>query len=191
MSPARRIAGAAAASSAAARVASARGLDVLPTSCARWRLAQPQQRRRAEQLGVAELALQLLERAQRVGLVGPGDDDAHEVAERRVAERAPPLELAGEEAGDVVARGVRDRARVGLERLHDHAPRRVAAAAAGELRDQLERPLLGAEVGQAEARVGVDDRRELDAGEVVALRDHLRAHEHRPLRVREALERVA
>ena len=88
-------------------------------------------------------------------------------------------------------RGVGDRARVGLERLHDHAARRVAAAAAGELRQQLERALLGAEVGQAETHVGVDDRRQLDAREVMALRDHLRADEHRPLRLREALERVA
>ena len=95
--------------------------------------------------------------------------------ERRIAELAPPLELAGEEAGDVVPRRELDRARVGLERLHEHAARRVAAAAAGELRQQLERPLLRAEVRQAEARVRVDDRGERDAGEVVALRHHLRA----------------
>ena len=111
--------------------------------------------------------------------------------ERRVAERAPALELAGEEAGDVVSRGVLDRARVGLERLDEDASRRVAAAAAGELGEELERPLLGAEVGQAEPGVGVDDRRELDAGEVVALRDHLRADEHGALRLREPLERLA
>ena len=83
--------------------------------------------------------------------------------ERRVAELAAALELAREEPRDVVPRRVRDRARVGLEGLDDHAAGRVSAAAAGELRDELEGALLGAEVGQAEARVGVDDRGERDA----------------------------
>ena len=48
--------------------------------------AQAQERRRAEQLLAAEPGLQLLERAHRVGGSRPGDDDPHEVAERRVAE---------------------------------------------------------------------------------------------------------
>ena len=86
--------------------------------------------------------------------------------------------------------GVDDRARVRLERLHDHAARRVASAPSRELREQLERALLGAEVGKAEAGVGVDDGRELDAAEVMALRHHLRADEHGALRAREALERL-
>ena len=111
--------------------------------------------------------------------------------ERRVAERAAALELAGEKAGDVVARGVLHRARVRLERLDEHAARRVAAAAAGELGEELERPLLGPKVGQTETGVGVDDGRELDACEVVALRDHLRAHEDGTLGAREPLERLA
>ena len=110
-------------------------------------------------------------------------------AERRVAERPAPLELLGEEALDVVARRVRDRPRVGLERLHEHTPRRVAAAAAGELGDQLERALLGAEVGHREAGVGVDDRGELDACEVVPLRHHLRPEQHGGLGVAEAPQR--
>ena len=97
--------------------------------------------------------------------------------ERRIAELAPPVELLGEEAGDVVAGGVAKRRRVRLERLHDHLPGRVAAAPAGELGDELEGALLGAEVGQREPGVGVDDRGERDAREVVALGDHLRADE--------------
>ena len=68
-------------------------------------------------------------------------------------------------------------------------PGRVAAAAARELRDELERPLLGAEVGHGQPRVGVDDRGERDAREVMALRDHLRADEHGAVGGREALER--
>src|SRR5262249_30909698 len=76
-----------------------------------------------------------------------------------------------------VPSGVLDGARLRLERLHEDAARRVAAAAAGELGEELERALLGAEVRQAEPGVGVDDRRELDAREVVGLRDPLRPHE--------------
>ena len=75
-------------------------------------------------------------------------------------------------------RRVADRPRVGLEGLDEHAARRVAAAAARELGDELERPLLGAEVRDREARVGVDHGGERDPGEVVALRDHLRAEQH-------------
>ena len=84
--------------------------------------------------------------------------------ERRIAERLAALELAREEAGDVVVHGVAERRRVRLERLHEHPARRVAAAASRELRHELERPLLRPEVGQAEARVRVDDRGERDPG---------------------------
>src|SRR5690349_15411572 len=109
--------------------------------------------------------------------------------ERRIPERTPPLELACEEAGDVVARGVLDRARFRLESLNEDSARRVAAAAARELGEELERPLLGAEVGQTEPGVGVDDRRELDAREVVTLRNHLRPDEDCAVGAREAFER--
>ena len=62
--------------------------------------------------------------------------------------------------GDVVVHRMAERRRVGLERLHEHAPRGVPPAAPGQLRDELERPLLRAEVGQREPCVGVDDRSE-------------------------------
>src|SRR5205823_6529933 len=90
------------------------------------------------------------------------------VPEGRVAEGAAALELPGQEAGDVVPRGVLDRARLRLERLDEDAAGRVAAAAARELGEELERPLLGAEVGQAEPRVGIDDRSGLADAAVVA-----------------------
>ena len=67
---------------------------------------------------------------------------------------------------------------------------RVAPAAAGELRHELERPLLGPEVRQREPGVRIDDRREVDAREVVALRDHLRPDQDGPLGPAEALERL-
>ena len=85
--------------------------------------------------------------------------------------------------------GELDRPRVGLERLDQDAAGRVAAAAARELGEQLERALLGPEVRQREARVGVDDRGQRDPFEVVALRDHLRAEQHRPVGRGEPLER--
>ena len=49
------------------------------------------------------------------------------------------------------------------------------ATAPGELGHQREGPLLGPEVREAKARIGVDDHRQDDVGEVVALRDHLRS----------------
>ena len=100
VSPACRIAGAAAASSCAARAASAPRLG--------------RSSRRAERGGARAGAGAAPGRAARPSLrgppaappaapaascsVGPGDEDAHEVAERRVAELAAALELAGEEA---------------------------------------------------------------------------------------------
>ena len=96
--------------------------------------AKAEQRRRAEHVDAAEPGLQLLERAYCIGLAGSTDDDADEVGERGVAERASPLELLREEAGNVVPRGVHDRARVGLERLYEHPAGGFAAAAPGELR---------------------------------------------------------
>ena len=76
---------------------------------------------------------------------------------RRVVELPPPVDLALEEARDVVPRREGDRPRLGLEGLHEHLARRIAAAAPGELRQELERALLGTEVRQAETEVGVDD----------------------------------
>jgi hypothetical protein len=67
--------------------------------------------------------------------------------EGRVAERLAPLELAGEEPGHIVVLRVLERRRVGLERLHEHAARGVAAASPGELRNELEGALLRTEVG--------------------------------------------
>ena len=112
------------------------------------------------------------------------------MAKRRVAELLAPPELLREKAGHVVAHRERERGRVRLERLDDHLPRRIAPTPARELRDELERPLLRAEVGEREAGVRIDDRSDRHPGEVVPLGDHLRAHEHRGARAREALECV-
>src|SRR5436309_4251678 len=65
--------------------------------------AQPQQRSGAEQLELGQPRLQLLERAERRLGLRAGDEDSDEVPERRVAERATALELAGPEPGHGVA----------------------------------------------------------------------------------------
>src|SRR5258708_3208204 len=95
-------------------------------------------RRRGGQVGVGDAVAQLLERAHGRRLLGGRDDDRDEMAVGRVAEVTSPHELLGEEARDVVPRGEGDRAGIGLEGLDDHAPRRVAAAAARELGGQGE-----------------------------------------------------
>ena len=72
--------------------------------------------------------------------------------------------------------GVGDAGRGRGEGLHDHlAAGRAAAAAAGELGDHREGALAGAEVGEAQGGVGVEDRAQGHLGEVVALGDHLGA----------------
>ena len=109
---------------------------------------------------------------------------------RRVAELLAAAELLGQEAGDVVPRREENGARVRLERLDDDAARRGAAAPPGELGDQLERALLGAEVRHREARVGVDDGGERHVSEVMALRHHLRSEQHGAVGGGEALERL-
>ena len=152
---------------------------------------KPEQRGRAEELArsVREPVGDLRQRAHRVLPFGAADEDANQVPVGRIAQFAPALELAREEAFDVLARGERDRPRLGLEGLHEDAPGRVPAAAPGKLRDELERALLGAEVRHAETRVGVDHRRERDVREVVPLGDHLRPDEHRALGGGEAPQR--
>ena len=95
--------------------------------------------------------------------------------ERRICELLAARELLREEAGDVVPRGVRERGRVRLEGLDEHLPGRVPAATPRELGNELERPLLGAEVGEREPGVRIHDRGHGDSREVVALRDHLGA----------------
>ena len=103
----------------------------------------------------------------------------------RIARRN--LQLALEERGIVLPARELDAVVIRIERLDDRFARLLAAAgAAGHLRQQLERPLGRAEIGQAEADVGRDDADERDARKIVPLGDHLRADEHVDLAVAEA-----
>ena len=122
------MAGAAPARRPAIREATLRGRRGLDEELRAVAAPQAQERRRAEQVGRrpptrASSPRSSARTARRAGGSRARDDDANEVAERRIAELAPALELAGEELLHVVARGERDRARVRLVGLHDHAAR--------------------------------------------------------------------
>ena len=81
--------------------------------------------------------------------------------------------------------------RIGVEGLHEHASRVAEASASPrKLGQQGERALLAAEVGELQALVGVEGRREPDASHVVPLGHHLRPDEHGPGLACEALEHV-
>ena len=70
-----------------------------------------------------------------------------------------------------------------MDRLDDRFAGDVApSGAAGHLGQQLERPLAGAEIGEAEADVRRNDANQRDLREVVALGDHLRADKHVDMR---------
>jgi len=193
VSPSRRIVRAAAASSADAWRATDRGCVVFARSWARWRPRSRKTGAGPSRTASTPSSRSRSSRSAASGAPGSGPETRIETRCRNGGEleHLASLELPGEKPGDVVVDSVTERRGVGLEGLHDDAPGCVAPAAARELGDELERPLLGAEVREREAGVGVDDGRERDAGHVVALRDHLRPDEDGPLGRAEALEDVA
>ncbi len=152
--------------------------------------SKPEEWRRPEHARLlrGEPRRDLGEQAHGVALVRAGRDDSNEVAEWRIAELPAPLELLGEESGDVVPGRMHDRPRVRLKRLDDDPARRIATASSCELRHELERPFFGPEIRHGEPGVRIDDRREGDAGEVVALRDHLGPDQDRPICLGEPAE---
>jgi hypothetical protein len=116
--------------------------------------AQPEQRRGAEHVGAVGVCGGLGDlaggRAGRRRLLGRADDP-DQVGERRVVECAPPGQLPRDEPARVVRGRRDDRGRIRRRRLDQHVPAaRSAPSAAGELGDERERPLLGAEVREAQ-----------------------------------------
>ena len=121
--------------------------------------AQTEERRRAEQLAgrVRQAVGDSVSARIASSRSGPEDEDADEVAVRRVSEISAALQLTPEESLDVLPNGERDGAGLGLERLDEHLAGRVPPVAARELRDELERALLRAKVGHTAAQaVGFD-----------------------------------
>ena len=143
--------------------------------------AGDRRRRRAAELG-AGAAQRLGGAGQRPGdlpgprLVGAGDDDPGEPAVGR-HQRAPArLGLGAPEALVVAGEDGADRRVLGLVGLHQREPRPLGApGAAGDLADQLEGLLGGAQVAALQPEVGVDDPDQRQQREVVPLRDELGA----------------
>ena len=106
------------------------------------------------------------------------DEDVGQGGVGRVVHPAAELQFFFVEADEVVAGGVLHGVvilKISLQ--HDFAGRLAASGASGNLGEELEGALGGAEVGEAESDVGTDDADQRDAVNVVALGDHLRADE--------------
>ena len=156
----------------------ARRSAALTTTCARSR-----PRRRNSGAGPERRHLEPLAHGRRGGGRRPrlAPTSRRSGSASRTAGSAAPRGGRARRRGSPRCRAARrgQRRRVGRDRLDEHAPVRAAApGAARQLGDERERALLGAEVGEAQRRVGVEDDAERDVGEVVALGDHLRADEH-------------
>ena len=105
-----------------------------------------------------------------------------EVAERRPAGAAPFFQQGIGERLIIAGGGQLHQVVVGMAALHQHPPGAVlAAAAAGHLQQQLGGLLRPAKVGAQETGVHIGDHRQAQAREMVALGEHLRAHQHRRL----------
>ena len=130
-------------------------------------------------------------RRRHVGLVSAPYQHVRHAHVRRIPEHLALGQLISQKQRAIVARRGADGRGVGLVGLHEHAPGQLSAAgAARHLLDQVERALVRTEIGQLQLRVGVDDAHQGDVIEVKALRDHLRAEQHRRLRRREPLEQA-
>jgi fructose-1,6-bisphosphatase II len=104
--------------------------------------------------------------------IGPGVVDIRRSATENLAA------IARKKGVDVVPGRKRHSGVIRVPRLHNHPPRRVAAAGAPRhLDEELEGALARPEVGDAQRGVRVDDADDGHSGQVVALRDHLRPDE--------------
>ena len=119
------------------------------------------------------------------------NDDPHDAAERRIEQRLADRQFAADKGLVVVRGGRADGGMVGRACLHhDATAKRPATAAARHLRDKLAGAFGGAEVGQMERRIGVDDADEHHARKVEALGDHLRADKDVDLAGTKGVERL-
>jgi hypothetical protein len=96
--------------------------------------AQTEERRRAEDLDASHPFAHLLERAGHGTGLRPADEDANEMAERRVPEVATALHLTGQEPTHVMSRRELDGPRIRLERLDQDPAGCVTAAPTRQLR---------------------------------------------------------
>ena len=111
-------------------------------------------------------------------LIAALEREQGDAAEGRVVQLAPELQFLVVETHEIMAPGALDRRVERGEGLHINLPFHIPSPrAAGDLRQQLKGPLRGAEIGQVQREVGVDDAHEGHVGEVQPLGDHLGAHE--------------
>src|SRR5262245_18796525 len=108
--------------------------------------------------------------------IGPGDDEAREPPEWRIAGALARLDLGRVES---VAIAGNDRAHYRVVRLMGLeialAAARLAAGAAGDLVQELKGPLSGARVAIVQAEIGIDDADQIEPREMVSLRHQLGA----------------
>lgn len=106
------------------------------------------------------------------------DDEVHHAAEGGVCGGLSEFEFFGEESCVVVLGGVDDGEVFGSVGLDvDFTGGVAASGASGDLGEELESCFGGAEIGEGESGVCVDDADECDAGVVVSFGDHLCADE--------------
>ena len=102
--------------------------------------------------------------------------DAREQTEWGIAQGFAMLDLFAIEALEVVLHDRCDRIMVGYEGLdHDSPGARRPPRATGNLSEQLEGAFGGPKVGHVEAKIRSDHADQLNAREIMALGDHLRA----------------
>src|SRR5262249_28460334 len=83
-------------------------------------------------------------------------------------------QFALEERGEVLLAGELDAVVLRVQRLHDRlACPRAPARSPSYLREQLKRPLRGAEIGQTKTHIGGNHTNECDSWKIVSFRDHL------------------
>ena len=107
-----------------------------------------------------------------------GEMETHDTGEGGVVQLAAQREFIRVKAGIVVILSPEDRIVAGVEGLNEDPSRGIApAASSGHLREDLEGPLGGPEIGDVEGGVGGDDADQRNPGEVVPFGDHLRSDE--------------
>ncbi len=100
-------------------------------------------------------------------------------AERRIAHHAPEVDLLFVEPLVILRGGELNGVMIGIDGLHQHDARKAAPPRASRyLRQQLKGPLAGAKIGHAEADIRRHHAHQRHVRDVVALGDHLRAHEN-------------
>src|SRR5262249_15841784 len=106
------------------------------------------------------------------------NDETNERGKRWIEMRLTAGKLRSGKASVIVIDGGQDRIMVGRKRLHENAAPFIAAAgAAGDLGDELKRPLGCSQITKMERRIGVNDADERHIREIETLGDHLRAEQ--------------